>query len=73
MITGFNDVKAAALSAGALGVSISGAGSSVFAISDDAKKAKKIGAEMAHGFAQHHVVATVRITKIDHQGVRQVR
>jgi len=73
LIKGFDAVKKAALAAGALGVSIAGAGASVFAISDDPKKAKKIGAAMEKGFGQQGVVATIRITSIDRKGARRVR
>lgn len=72
LIKGFVDVKNAALSAGALGCSISGAGATLFAVTDTKQKGEKIGKAMAQAFERHHVVAEVRITKMDRQGARAV-
>jgi len=72
LIKGFDHVKKEALAAGALGVSIAGAGASIFAITDDAKKAKKIGAAMKKGFLQNNVVAEIQITTIDQKGARRI-
>ncbi|MFQ5949404.1 MAG: homoserine kinase [Nitrospiria bacterium] len=72
LIKGFEDVKKAALSAGALGCSISGAGASIFAVTDDRMKGKKIGEAMARGFQCHEVISEVRITKMDQQGARVI-
>jgi homoserine kinase len=71
LIKGFDDAKKEALTAGALGVSIAGAGASVFAIADNPKKARAVCAAMEEGFKKNEVVATTRITKIDRKGVRQ--
>lgn len=49
-ISGFYDVKEAALDAGALGCSISGSGPSVFAIASSLQKARAIGRTMAKAF-----------------------
>lgn len=73
LIKGFEDVKKAALSAGALGCSISGAGASIFAISDDPKKAEKIGKAMEKAFQGHQVVAEIRITQMDRLGARMIK
>jgi homoserine kinase len=73
LIKGFEDVKKGALTAGALGCSISGAGASVFAVADDRKKAEKIGRAMARAFEGHEVMAQVRITKMDSQGARVIK
>jgi homoserine kinase len=51
MIPGFNKVKKNALDAGALGVTISGAGPSVIAFATSTSNLKKISASMAKGFA----------------------
>jgi len=72
LIKGFDSVKKEALAAGALGVSIAGAGASVFAITDDAKAAKKIGAAMKKGFLENDVVAKIEITTIDRKGARRI-
>ncbi len=50
LIPGFSAVKAAALSAGALGCSIAGSGPSVFAFASDDETAVKIGAAMQSAF-----------------------
>jgi homoserine kinase len=72
LIKGFDAVKKGALDAGALGCSIAGAGASVFAITDDANKAKKIGVAMLAGFWQHKVAAKLVVTTIDPQGAREI-
>ncbi len=72
LIKGFYDVKKAAISAGALGISIAGAGASVFAIAADEEKAKKIGIAMERSFKRSSVVAKIQIAKIDKRGARQV-
>ncbi len=50
MIPGFDKVKKNALQAGALGVTISGAGPSVIAFSNKSANNKKIVASMKKGF-----------------------
>lgn len=73
LIRGFEDVKKAALSAGGLGCSISGAGASIFAVSDDPKKAEKIGRAMEKAFQGHQVTAEIRIAQMDRLGARMVK
>lgn len=70
LIKGFEDVKQSALAAGALGCSISGAGASVFAVSDDLGTGEKIGDEMQEAFQGHGVTSQIKVTQIDEQGVR---
>ena len=50
LIPGFDAVKAAAFTAGALGCSIAGSGPSVFAFADDDEGAQRIGAAMQNAF-----------------------
>jgi homoserine kinase len=50
LIPGFDEVKNAALDAGALGCSIAGSGPSVFAFADDDGDAQRIGAAMQAAF-----------------------
>jgi len=52
MIPGFNHVKKNALSAGALGVTISGAGPSVIAFAKKSSNLKKICKSMERGFSK---------------------
>lgn len=72
LIKGFDEVKAAALSAGALGCSISGAGATVFAVSNNQKRGKTIAAAMQAAFAHNNVKAQVRVTSMDCDGARVI-
>lgn len=73
LIKGFAAVKAAALSAGALGCSISGAGATVFAVSDDKKQGGVIAKAMLEAFARNEVKAQVRVTTMDSEGARVIK
>jgi len=73
LIKGFNEVKAAALSAGALGCSISGAGATVFAVSDKWKKGEDISEAMLTAFSHQGVKAEVNISKMDCVGAREIK
>lgn len=70
LITGFYDVKAAALNAGALGCSISGAGPSVFALCANGGIAEKAGEAMQAGFAQHKVQSRVFCSEVNPVGAK---
>ncbi|MFQ5543455.1 MAG: homoserine kinase [Nitrospiria bacterium] len=72
LIKGFCDVKEAALSSGALGCSISGAGSTVFAITDDESRGEEIARAMSDGFDAHSVKSHTRVTQMDLEGVRRI-
>jgi homoserine kinase len=69
LIPGFADVKAAALRAGALGCSISGAGPSVFAWALEAH-AEAVRTEMAAAFARHGLAADSWQAAIEQAGAR---
>ena len=71
LIPGFADVKQAALAAGALGGSISGAGPTVFAWSD-AADAEKVRVGMVEAFARHGLASDSWISTIDRDGARVV-
>jgi homoserine kinase len=73
LIRGFEEVKKGALSAGALGCSISGAGASIFAVTDDLKKGEEIGRVMTRAFERHQVMSQIRIAKMDRQGARVIK
>ena len=64
LINGFAAVKQAALAAGALGASISGAGPSVFAWCEDAATAQLAGAAMAAAFAAAGVASDLHLTPV---------
>jgi homoserine kinase len=68
LLPGFSDAKVAALDAGALGASISGAGPTAFAIVDDVKGAERVAAAMHAAYARHGVACTTRVTEVDSQG-----
>jgi homoserine kinase len=68
LIPGFRQAKAAALDAGALGASISGAGPTTFALASSADTAERVAAAMRDGFAAAGVSSTVRVTTVDRRG-----
>ncbi len=72
LICGFAAVKKAALAAGALGCSISGAGATVFAVTGNATTGTAIGEAMKNAFEEAGVAAMSRITTIDPLGARIV-
>jgi len=63
LIPGFSKVKSNALSAGALGVTISGAGPSVIAFCKKSQNLKKIGKSMEKGFSSAKVDCDIIICK----------
>ena len=72
LIPGFTDVKKAALESGAYGCSISGAGPSVFAITDDADLAAEIAKNMQDAFGNHGLKSTAYISKINDKGAHEI-
>ncbi|MFN0035058.1 MAG: homoserine kinase [Saprospiraceae bacterium] len=68
LIPGFYDVKAAAISEGALGCSISGAGPSVFALCANSLVAENASAAMQRAFAQHHLESQVFLSPVNQEG-----
>ena len=71
LIPGFVDVKQAALAAGALGASISGAGPTVFAWAEQ-DDAENVRAEMVAAFRKHGLEADSWVSTIDREGARVV-
>jgi len=70
LIKGFDQVKSAAIGAGALGCSISGAGASVFAVAERPEQAELIGHAMATAFAGSNMSCTVTLAEMDGEGAR---
>ncbi|MBI5136790.1 MAG: homoserine kinase [Nitrospirae bacterium] len=70
LIKGFERVKAAAIGAGALGCSISGAGASVFAVCERPGQAERVGVAMATAFANADMGCTVTLAEMDGEGAR---
>jgi homoserine kinase len=70
LLPGFAAAKAAALSAGALGSSISGGGPSAFALVDGDQSASDVMAAMLAAYEASGVAATGRVAHIDERGAR---
>jgi homoserine kinase len=70
LITGYNDVKRAALEHGALGCVISGSGPSMLAATRTRRDAERVAQRMIEAFAGHRLEATALISPIGHHGAR---
>jgi homoserine kinase len=70
LIPGFREAKAAALDAGALGCSISGAGPTTFALTGDLACAQAVAAAMEGAFAAKAITSSVRVCEVDRAGAR---
>lgn len=72
LLPGFREAKKAAMDAGALGSSISGAGPTAFALVRGAGAGKKVAAAMAHAYAACGHNSEVRIAQVDRNGARVI-
>ena len=72
LLTGFQDVKMAALQSGAFACSISGAGPSVFALTCSNKDAGSIAYSMCDAFAKHNIASTSYTSKINTLGAKLI-
>jgi len=70
LIPGFREAKAAALAAGALGASISGAGPTTFALAPSVECAHAVAVAMEAAFAAQAVESRVRVCEVDRVGAR---
>ncbi|MEO6445631.1 MAG: homoserine kinase [Gemmatimonadaceae bacterium] len=70
LLPGFIPAKRAALAAGALGASISGAGPTAFALCDGDQSAAAVADAMRAAYAAEDIEASVRVARIDTEGVR---
>jgi homoserine kinase len=70
LLPGFTRAKQAAMSAGALGVSISGAGPTSFALCGGASEASKVAEAMADAYRKSGVDCTTRVARPDLTGTR---
>jgi homoserine kinase len=70
LIPGFALVKKAALSAGALGCSISGSGPSVFALCASEETAREAGRRMESAFSEAGLASDVYVSAVNTQGPR---
>lgn len=73
LIPGFDDVKKAALDAGALGSGISGSGPSIFALSSSEATASSVGEAMQSIFNGIGLENQIYISKINQQGPRIIK
>jgi homoserine kinase len=68
LLPGFVEAKRAALSAGALGASISGAGPTAFAFVAGDEAGERVAAAMRAAYALAGVECTTRVTHVDSNG-----
>jgi homoserine kinase len=73
LITGFDDVKAAALAKKAFGCSIAGAGASIFALANRESPVCRIGEAMKLAFKKNGIESKVHICNMDKRGARMIR
>jgi len=71
LLEGFREAKQAALSAGALGCSISGSGPTIFAIAGDDRTAIRVAEAMAQAYKRGGIACGIRIAVPDLEGARQ--
>ena len=70
-ITGFYDVRDAALGADAYGFTIAGSGPSVIAITDSMSKAHNLGEAMQMAFERNGVKSVVYVSQINNEGAKR--
>lgn len=69
-IPGFEQVRKAAVKAGALGSGISGSGPTMFALSPDHALAEKVGEVMQLEFLKNNLKSEVYVSKVNQEGAR---
>ncbi len=72
LLPGFREVKAAALAAGAMGVSISGSGPTVFALAHSEASGQRIEEAMTEAYRQAGFESATRVADVDHLGARLI-
>lgn len=72
LIPGFNEVRKAAIRAGALGCTISGSGPSVFAFSTDTQTAQEVGEAMKIAFHANNLSSNLYVSAISKKGVHEI-
>jgi homoserine kinase len=70
LIPFFRELKATALSNGALGCSLAGTGSAVFALCKNSLEAERVAKAMGEVYTSNKIRNHVIVSKIDHEGVR---
>ena len=72
LIPGFDDVKAAAIEAGALGCGISGSGPSIFSFSKGGETAQNVGEAMKRIYQDIGIDFDIHISKINSEGIKMM-
>jgi homoserine kinase len=72
LLPGFRTVKAAAIAAGAMGVSISGSGPTVFALAHSEASSKRIEEAMVAAYLKEGLESVTRVARVDHLGARLI-
>jgi homoserine kinase len=72
LLPGFREAKQAALTAGALGSSISGGGPTAFALVRGRKSGDRVASAMAAAYSAAGYKSDVRVTQVDRNGARLV-
>ncbi|WP_421807633.1 homoserine kinase [Flagellimonas sp.] len=72
LIPAFDDIKANALRAGALGSGISGSGPSIFALSKGETIAQQVAASMKETYQNIGIDFDIHISKVNSQGVKKI-
>ncbi len=72
LLPGFAEAKRAALNAGALGSSISGAGPTAFALTRGAETAERVSEAMTAAYAAKGFPSHARIARVDRRGARLI-
>lgn len=72
LLPGFREAREAAIGAGALGASISGAGPTAFALCSDPATARAVAAAMSEAYAAIGVRCRTRVAEVDLDGARVV-
>lgn len=72
LIPGFDDVKKAALDAGALGGGISGSGPSMFMLSESEDMAKRVESAMSEAYSRTGISFNMHVSGIEPSGVKVV-
>lgn len=70
LIPGFENIKAAAIKAGALGCGISGSGPTIFVLSNDSATAAKTGDVIQQEFSKLNLKSDVFVSKINEAGAK---
>lgn len=70
LLTGYDEIKNAAITNGALGCGISGSGPSMFALADNEITASKISDSIRDAFEHFGIDFNIHISQIDKRGVR---